>query len=139
MDHATAIRRFYDLINAGDIDGFGRQLADDFAEREDLPGFPPTRAGVIQYFQMLLAAFPDLRMVPQDVIASGDKAVARVRVTGTHRGPFMGMPATGKRVEVTLIDIIRFSDDGRAREHWGVVDQLAMMQQLGAIPAGPQA
>jgi steroid delta-isomerase-like uncharacterized protein len=139
MDPATALRRLYDLINAGDIDGFGRQLADDFAEREDLPGFPSTRAGVLQYFRMLLAAFPDLRMVPQDVIASRDKAVARVRLTATHRGPFMGMAATGKRVEVTLIDIIRFSDDGLAREHWGVVDQLAMMQQLGAIPAVPQA
>jgi predicted ester cyclase len=49
----------------------------------------------------------------------------------------VGIPATGKRVEVNLIDIIRFGDDGRAREHWGVIDQLAMMQQLGAIPAGP--
>ena len=137
MDHATTIRRFYDLINAGDIDGFGRQLADDFTEHEDLPGFPPTRAGAIQYFRMLIAAFPDLRMIPEDVIVSGEKAVARVRVTGTHKGPFVGMPATGKRVEVMLIDIIRFGDDGRAREHWGVVDQLAMMQQLGAIPAGP--
>jgi steroid delta-isomerase-like uncharacterized protein len=137
MDHVVTIRRFYDLINAGDIDGFGRQLADDFAEHEDLPGFPPTRAGVTQYFRMLLAAFPDLRMVPEDVIASGDKAVARVRVTGTHKGPFMGMSGTGKRVDVTLIDIIRFGDDGRAHDHWGVVDQLAMMQQLGAIPAGP--
>ena len=139
MNHEATMRRLYDLINAGDIDGFSRQLADDFAEREDLPGFPPTRAGVIQYFRMLIAAFPDLRMVPEDVIASGDKAVARVRVTGTHKGPFMGMSATGKRVEVKLIDIIRFGDDGRAQEHWGVVDQLAMMQQLGAIPAGPQA
>jgi len=110
MDHATTIRRFYDLINAGDIDGFGRQLADDFVEREDLP---------------------------EDVIVSGDKAVARVRVTGTHKGPFVGISATGRRVEVQLIDIIRFGDDGRAQEHWGVVDQLAMMQQLGAIPAGP--
>jgi steroid delta-isomerase-like uncharacterized protein len=133
MDHATTLRRFYDLINAGDIDGFARQLADDFAEREDLPGFPPTKAGVIQYFRMFVAAFPDLRMVPEDVIASGDKAVARVRVTGTHKGPFAGLTPTGKRV-VNLIDIIRFGDDGRAREHWGIVDQLAMMQQLGAIP-----
>ena len=89
MDHAAAVRRFYDLINAGDIDGFGHQLADDFAEREDLPGFPPTRAGVIQYFQMLLAAFPDLRMVPQDVIASGDKAVARAG-DGDAQGPVHG-------------------------------------------------
>jgi predicted ester cyclase len=76
-------------------------------------------------------------MVPEDVITQGDKAVARVRVTGTHRGPFMGMPATGRPVDMTLIDIIRFGDDGRAREHWGVIDRLAMMQQLGAIPAEP--
>jgi len=139
MDHAPTIRRLYELINAGDIDGFGRHLTDDFAEREALPGFPPNKAGVLQYFGMLREAFPDMRMVTEDVIASGDKAVARVRVTGTHKGPFMGMKATGKRVEVNLIDIIRFGDDGLAREHWGVVDQLAMMQQLGAIPAGPPA
>ena len=134
MDHGSSIRHLFDLINAGDIDGFGRQLADDFVEHEDLPGYPPTKAGVIQYFQMMRAAFPDMRMVPEDVIASGDKAVARVRVTGTHQGPFMGMAATGKRIDVSLIDIICFDDDGRAREHWGVVDQLAMMQQLGAMP-----
>jgi len=137
MDHETTIRRFYDLISAGDIDGFGRQLADDFAERETLPGFPPTKAGVLEYFRTLIAAFPDLRMVPEDVIVSGDKVVARVRVTGTQKGPFLGIPATGKQVDVPLIDIIRFGSDGRAQEHWGIVDQLAMMQQLGAIPTGP--
>lgn len=139
MDHAAAIRRLYDLINSGDIDGFGRQLADEFAEREALPGLPPNKAGTLEYFRMLLTAFPDLRMVPQDVIAGGDKAVARARVTGTHQGPFVGMAATGRRVDVQIIDIIRFGDDGLAREHWGIVDQLTMMQQLGAIPAGPAA
>ena len=139
MDHASTVRRFYDSINAGDIEGFGRHLADDFVEREELPGFPPTKAGVIQYFTMLRAAFPDLRMVPEDVIASGDKVVARVRVTGTHKGPFAGMSATGRRVEINVIDIIRFGADGRAGEHWGIVDQFSMMLQLGAIPAGPPA
>jgi steroid delta-isomerase-like uncharacterized protein len=139
MDHTVSIRRLYDLINTGDIDGFGRQVADDFVEHDEAPGFPPTKAGVIQYFQMLLAAFPDLRMNVEDVIASGDKAVARVRVSGTHKGEFMGMPATGKSAAVNLIDITRFGDDGLAREHWGVVDQLALMQQLGAIPAAPPA
>ena len=137
MDHGATIRRLYEVINAGDIDGFGRLMADDFVEHEELPGFPPTKAGTIEYFRMLVAAFPDARMVPEDVIASGEKAVARVRLTGTHTGPFMGMAATGKRVDVKLIDIIRFGDDGRAREHWGVVDQFGMMQQLGALPAGP--
>ena len=135
MDHSTSIRRLYDHISAGDIDGFGRQLADDFVENEELPGIPPTKEGVVQYFRMMLAAFPDMRMAVEDVIASGDKAVARVTVSGTNTGEFMGMPATGKSVAVKLIDITRFGDDGLAREHWGVVDQLALMQQLGIIPA----
>ena len=139
MDHTISIRRLYDFINAGDIDGFARQLADGFVEHNEIPGIPPTKAGVVQYFQIMIRAFPDLRMDVQDVIASGDKAVARVRVAGTHQGEFMGIPATGKSAAVDLIDITRFGDDGLAREHWGVVDQLAMLQQLGVIPAGSPA
>ena len=138
MDHTNSIQRLYDLINAGDIDGFGRQLADDFIEHNENSGVPPTKAGTLQYFQMLIRAFPDFRMDVQDVIASGDKAVARLQVFGTHKGEFMGIPATGKSATVNLIDITRFGDDGLAREHWGVVDQLAMMQQLGVIPAPGQ-
>ena len=139
MNHTNSIQRLYDLINAGDIDGFSRQLADDFVEREEIPGLPPTKDGVVQYFRIMLAAFPDMRMYVQDSFASGDKAVARLRISGTHQGEFMGIPATGKPVSVNLIDITRFGDDGLAREHWGVADQLALMQQLGVIPAGPPA
>ena len=64
---------------------------------------------------MQLAAFPDTRMEVQDIVASGDKVVARVRYPGTNRGEFMGAPATGKSVDVQLIDISRFGDDGPAR------------------------
>ena len=135
MDHTKSIRRLYDLINTGDIDGFGRQLADDFVEHNENPGVPPTKAGTLQFFQMLISAFPDFRMDVQDVFASGDKAVARLRMTGTHQGEFMGIPATGNTCAVNLIDITRFGDDGLAREHWGVADMLAMMQQLGVMPA----
>jgi len=137
MDHTATIRRMYDLLSAGDIDGFGDLIADDFVEHEETPGLEPTKEGVKQFFHMYRAAFPDLRMEPQDVLASGDKVVARARATGTNQGEFMGMPATGKSVDVQLIDIIRFGDDGLAREHWGVFDALGMMQQLGAIPAPP--
>jgi len=137
MDHAAAMKRLYDLINAGDIDGFGELLAEDFVEHEEMPGLQPSKEGVKQLFHMYRAAFPDLRMEAQDVLVSGDKAVARVRATGTHQGEFLGMAATGKSVDVQLIDITRFDDDGLAREHWGVFDALAMMQQLGAIPQSP--
>ena len=78
-------------------------------------------------------------MAPEDVLISGDKAVARVRVTGTQTGEMMGMPPTGRSADVQLIDIIRFGDDGLAHEHWGVIDMLGMLQQLGAIPAAPPA
>jgi steroid delta-isomerase-like uncharacterized protein len=134
MDHAATLRRFYDLINAGDVDGFGELLADDFVEHEETPGLAPTKEGVTDFFRMYIAAFPNLRMDAEDVLASGDKVVARVRVTGTHEGEFMGMPATGKGIDVQAIDIVRFGDDGLAHEHWGVFDAMAMMQQLGALP-----
>ena len=136
MDHAATLRRFYDLINAGDVDGFGGLLADDFVEHEETPGLAPTKEGVKEFFRMYIAAFPNLRFDAEDVLASGDKVVARVRVTGTHEGEFMGMPATGKSVDVQAIDIVRFGDDGLAHEHWGVFDAMAMMQQLGVVPEG---
>ena len=137
MDHAATIRRFYDLINSGDVDGFGALLADDFVEHEETPGLAPTKEGVTTFFRMYIAAFPNLRMDAEDVLASGDKVVARVRVTGTHKGEFMGMPATGKDIDVQAIDIVRFGDDGLAREHWGVFDVMGMMQQLGVVPGPP--
>jgi steroid delta-isomerase-like uncharacterized protein len=139
MDHAATMRRLYERITAGDVDGFGDALADDFVEHEELPGLEPTKEGVKAWFRILIGAFPDLRMDPEDVLPSGDKVVARARARGTHQGEFMGMPATGRSIDVPLIDIIRFGDDGLAREHWGVFDQLGMMQQLGAIPDGPPA
>ncbi len=134
MDHAATLRRFSELINAGDVDGFGELMADDFVEHEETPGLAPTKQGVKGMF---IAAFPDLRMDPEDVLASGDKIVARIRATGTHHGECMGMPATGKGIDVQAIDIVRFGDDGLAREHWGVFDVIGMMRQLGVVPGPP--
>ena len=139
MDHATSARRLYSLLSDGDIDGFAAMLAEDFVEHEETPGLAPTRDGVLEFFRIQRAAFPDMRLEPEDVLVDGDKVVARARMTGTHEGELLGMPATGKSVDVQLIDIIRFGDDGLAHEHWGVSDTLAMMQQLGVVPDGPPA
>jgi steroid delta-isomerase-like uncharacterized protein len=139
MDHSQAARNLYDLLNAGDIDGFGAKLADDMIEHEETPGLAPTKDGVVQFFRMYRAAFPDLHFHLEDVLPSGDKVVMRGRATGTNEGEFMGMPATGKSVDVELIDILRFADDGLVHEHWGIVDVMVMMQQLGVVPDGPPA
>lgn len=135
MDNETAMRRTYELLSAGDVDGFGRLLSDDFVEHEEVPGLSPTREGVLDLFRGYLVAFPDLRMEVLDLLASGDKTVARVKATGTHDGEFMGLPPSGRAVEVQLIDIMRF-EDGLVVEHWGVMDMLGMLQQLGALPDG---
>ena len=139
MDHAVTMRSTYERINAGDIAGFGDLLAEDFVEHEGGPGLPPTKEGTLEFFRILLAAFPDMRMNVEDLIASEDKTVARVKVTGTHKGEFMAVPPTGTRVEMQLIDIMRFDGTGRVREHWGVADMLSLLQQLGVVPAGPPA
>jgi steroid delta-isomerase-like uncharacterized protein len=136
MDHSATMRRSYELISEGDIDGFGRLVAEGFVEHEVSPGLSATKDGVLQFFRGYRAAFPDLRMDAEEVIASGDRTVARVKATGTQEGEFMGMPPSGRRVEVQLIDIMRFDDDGLIAEHWGVVDMLSMLQQLGALPQG---
>ncbi|GAB3780595.1 ester cyclase [Nocardioides ungokensis] len=135
MDNVATMRRVYELLSAGDIDGFGDLLAADFVEHEDAPGLEPTKEGVLQLFRMYRAAFPDLQMNVDELLPSGDKVVARITASGTHTGDdFMGVPASGKKVRIEVFDIIRFDDQGRACEHWGAMDALGMMQQLGAIP-----
>ena len=139
MDHSGAQRRLYELLNDGDIEGFGALLADGFVEHEETPGLAPTKEGVMEFFRMYRAAFPNLRFDLEDVLASDDKVVTRARATGTHQGEFMGIPPTGKDVDVRLVDIMRFNEDGLVAEHWGVVDMLAMLQQLGVVPEGASA
>jgi steroid delta-isomerase-like uncharacterized protein len=135
VDNAATMRSVYERISAGDISGFGDLVAGDFVEHDEIPGLPATKDGLLEYFGLLLAAFPDMRMDVADLIADGDKTVARVNVSATHDGEFMGIPATGKSVGMALIDIMRFDDEGLVCEHWGVADMLSLMQQLGAVPA----
>ena len=139
MGNSASSRRMYELISAGDLDGFCDHLADDFVEHETGPGLEPTKAGTKQLFGMMKAGFPDLRFDAEDVLESGDKVVARARVTGTNKGDFMGIPASGKSIDVQAIDIVRFGADGLVHEHWGVMDIMSMMQQIGAVPQGPSA
>ncbi len=134
MDYEALMRQAYDHLNAGDFDGFAAMLDDDMVEHEDAAGLPQNKDGVIQFFQMFRAAFSDLRMDVEDAAVTDGKVWTRVRITGTNDGEFMGMPATGKSVDFQGIDIVRISDAGKAVEHWGVTDTMAMMQQLGAVP-----
>jgi steroid delta-isomerase-like uncharacterized protein len=130
--------RFDDAVNTGDAEVISKTI-DEVVEPDVLFHAPvPTGAtgaqALKQVWAVLLRAFPDLHVAVEDVIAEGDKVVARNTVTGTHQGEYMGLPPTGKSVTYNEIFILRFAD-GRIAEIWGVVDVLSQMKQLGMIPA----
>ena len=131
---AIALRLYEEIINTGDFDKADEVISPDLVDHEETPfPVPPGIEGFKQGFSTFREVFPDLRMDVQDMIAEGDKVVARLTVHGTHQGEFMGMPPTGNPIEVTATDIFRIGD-GKIVDHWGNFDDLGMMQQLGAIP-----
>ena len=138
MDDKAVMQRFIDeVINGKNLDLIDELLSEDFVEHEELPGLAPGREGVKQFFAMFQAAVPDLRFDVQHLLGDGDLVVAHCTATGTHSGgDFMGVPASGKSVEFTVIDLVRIRD-GLGVEHWGVADMATMLQQLGVIPPPP--
>jgi steroid delta-isomerase-like uncharacterized protein len=92
------------------------------------------REGAKQYVAALRAAFPDLHITIEDQIAEGDRVMTRWTARGTHTGEFQGILPTGKQIRMAGTDIDRIAD-GKTVECWILVDELSMMQQLGAIPA----
>ncbi len=123
-----------EVINGGNFGLLDELLSPNFVERSPQPGVPPTRDGLKQSLKALKTAFPDIHYTIEDAIMSGDQIVHRLSATGTMTGDYMGIPATGKRAAWTEIHIGR-GVDGRLTEHWGVVDQLGMLVQLGVVPA----
>jgi steroid delta-isomerase-like uncharacterized protein len=86
-----------------------------------------------QFWAGFFAALPDLTATTEDLVVSGDRVVGRFVYRGTHRGEFMGIPASGRRVEMRSIDIWRV-EDGMFVEHWDELNTLEMLQQMGALP-----
>jgi predicted ester cyclase len=126
-----------ETFNRGNIGLVDEFLSPDFVEREVLPpGIPSGREGVKLLAAMLHSAFPDFQATIEDIVAEGDKVVIRQTWTGTHMGEFMGIPETGNSVSFGVIDILRIAG-GKCVEHWGQMDNMALMQQLGVIPAEP--
>jgi len=116
-------------------DNFGlinELVSADFVEHTPQPGVAPTRDGFKQSAIELKKAFPDLRYTIEDSLESGDKIVHRLTARGTMKADYMGMRATGKPATWTEIHIGRVAN-GRLTEHWGLVDQLGLLVQLGVI------
>ncbi|MBA2477733.1 MAG: ester cyclase [Actinomycetota bacterium] len=127
------VRAFYGLLNAGRVEAMGDLVIAEYVEHDPLPGQGEGRDGVLDRFSILTSSLAP-RFTIDDVIAEEDKVVVRWTNRGTHVGDFAGIPATGRTFTFTGIDIYRIQGD-RLAEHWHVIDQLALLGQLGLLPA----
>jgi predicted ester cyclase len=119
-------------FSKGDVTVFDKHTSPDFVEHQ-YGFFPPNVEGVKKAINSLHYAFPDFSLTIDDMIMDGSKVWGRMTGRGTHSNKFGPMFPTGKKFEITVIDIMRF-ETGKLIEHWGVPDKLALMEQLGMKP-----
>ena len=129
------VRRYQEAHNINNLDALNALVAADLIAHSLMPGVPAGLEGSKQVHQMAVSAFPDFHADIEDLIAEGDKVVARMTFRGTHTGgPFMGIPPSGRSFAFSATSIFRISN-GKIVEHWGDEDGLGWLQQLGALPS----
>ena len=137
VTNKATFRRFVEAVNTGDTEFISKTIDEvvepDVRIHTPLPIQATGAQAAKQVWAILLRAFPNIHVTVEDLIAEGDKVVARNSVTGTHQGEYMGRPPTGRSITYNEIFILRLAG-GRITETWGVVDVLSQMRQLGAIP-----
>jgi len=133
---AIIVQLYEEVWNQGDLDLVDKLVAPNAVDHDPQipPGAPGGPQGLKAVVTMRRRAFPDDHHTIEDLIAEGDKVVARLTHSGTHLGAFLDLPPTGKHISTTSIHIFRFSD-GQLVEHWASRDDLSLLQQLGAISA----
>jgi steroid delta-isomerase-like uncharacterized protein len=138
-ENKAVVRRFVEeVFNQGNLAAVDQFLVADYRDANALPGQEPGREGAKRAFALYRAVFPDLRYTIEEMIAEGDTVVTRVTFRATHQGAFLGVPPTHRQVRVPAVHITHL-EGGRIREHWSVMDDLGLMQQLGVVPASEQA
>ena len=130
---AFARRLFEEVFNKQNLALAGELLAPGAVSHAAPAGTADGPEGIRQVVTMLSNAFPDQHTTIEDLIAEGDKVVVSATFSGTHQGAFMGIPPTGKHFTQRQIHILCITD-GKLAEHWAVMDDLAMMRQLGMAP-----
>lgn len=96
-------------------------------------GVPPGLDGVKAFYHGIFTAFPDLTVLAQDFVEQSGKLAVRFLLTGTHQGPFQGIPPTGRTIQVPGITLLRF-ENGQCVERWSELNSLLLLTQLGAFP-----
>jgi predicted SnoaL-like aldol condensation-catalyzing enzyme len=133
-DNKALVRRFYAEIDAGNLGAMDEIVSPDFVDHDPppIPGLPPGREGLKAAFEIFWRSTPGTHEV-LDQVAEEDLVVTRIRAQGRFVEDMGPIPATGGDMDVTATAVYRVSD-GLLTEHWGEVDSLSLMQQLGVVP-----
>lgn len=134
QSNSAVVRRFIEeTINRGQIDSAAQFACEDVVEQVPFPGQGPGLKGLKDVLRGMRVAFPDLYFSVEEQIAEGDKVATRFEWTGTHRGKFLGVAATGRSVKVWGMVIDRLQS-GRIKDTRIIMDMLGLMTQLGMFP-----
>lgn len=131
-ENKVIVRRYQEIYNSNNLDALTEVVSEDLLTPKIMPGIPSGLEGAKAAHQIMLAGFHDYETIIDDLIAEGDKVVARITMRGTHTGAFIGIPATGKYVVFTGIYIARIAN-GKIVEHWGEEDGVSLLTQLGVL------
>ena len=129
---AQALRHMIERVNAHDLDGY----IDGYASDVVLHGYPPGvegREGARAFYGGLFAALPDIELREIQLMEDGTRIAAHYGIRGTHSGELLGVPATGRRVDVEGMSFFRFGE-GLVAERWNLLDGVTLLAQLGALP-----
>ena len=133
VDNEVVIQALIDQVfNAANVELLPELMVEDFNDHSAMPGVPPGREGYTGFILMLHSAFPDFHFELNDMLAEDHMVVIRGTLTGTNEGSLIGMPATSKKASWTAIHSFRLAG-GKVIEHWGNVDMMGLMTQLGHI------
>jgi steroid delta-isomerase-like uncharacterized protein len=133
--NAEALGKFAEAVNTGKYELFDEAVAPDSVDHDPAPGQGPGPKGYRTFFTEMRTAFPDLKADLVALVSDEESIAFAYTLSGTHKGPLMGIPATGKKISIRGVQLSKFRD-GKMVERWGSSDQLGMLQQLGvnAIP-----
>lgn len=131
QDNIKTQQQFGEAINSGNLEKFNDLMAPNVVDHDPAPDQGPGPEGFIQFFETFRSAFPDLKVEVDQMVADEDNVSIAYTVTGTHKGDFMGVPATNKAISARGVQIARF-ENGKIVERWGSSDELGILKQIGA-------
>ena len=125
-------KKMGEAINTGHLEAFREIFAANVVDHDPAPDQGKGPEGFIGFFTQFRAAFPDLKIAVEHMVADEENVAIAYTVTGTQEGPFQGIPATGKKIKARGMQTAKFNADAKITERWGSSDELGILQQIGA-------